>query len=390
MKEIITIQNLGPIQDVTLELKPFVMLIGESASGKSTILKTVRMMREAYRYVAVQSYLHHSGIVEAPFHLGIHNYLYDFGLMSLVTEDTKIEYKIIHGDAEYALSYKHDNQVPIAPVIRTEHLSYETYVFLSENRSFIPNMLAVATQGIDIQDKLFMETFSAFNIAASVLESVDLPYLNMRFKYNKSASNGDRYQIVPMDNHHDVIEYKYASSGIQTSTPLTVIARYLANHYSFKNDFNRSVIGNLIKDDQLTKFTPAAEVGEMRKVINMHIEEPELSLYPDAQRLLISHLVDIIKNANDDRDMQLMFATHSPYILNHVAYLLEASYYPEKAAERGLPELKPEDVQVYQVKDGKASSLMATTPEGHVTVNTMALSTTMSDIYNETKSLRDA
>ena len=46
MKEYITIRNFGPLKDIeALEIKPFTFLIGESASGKSTLMKIIGMMR---------------------------------------------------------------------------------------------------------------------------------------------------------------------------------------------------------------------------------------------------------------------------------------------------------------------------------------------------------
>ena len=42
MKEYITIKEFGPLKNIeNLEIKPFTVLIGESASGKSTLMKVV-------------------------------------------------------------------------------------------------------------------------------------------------------------------------------------------------------------------------------------------------------------------------------------------------------------------------------------------------------------
>ena len=45
-KEYLSIKSFGPIKDVKLDnIKPFTFFIGESGSGKSTILKVLAMMR---------------------------------------------------------------------------------------------------------------------------------------------------------------------------------------------------------------------------------------------------------------------------------------------------------------------------------------------------------
>ena len=63
MKEYITIKEFGPLKNIeNLEIKPFTVLIGESASGKSTLMKVVAMMRYIYKMANIRSYLYHSNI----------------------------------------------------------------------------------------------------------------------------------------------------------------------------------------------------------------------------------------------------------------------------------------------------------------------------------------
>ena len=56
MKEYITIKDFGPLKQIeNLQLKPFTILIGESASGKSTLMKVVAMMRYLYKMANIRS-----------------------------------------------------------------------------------------------------------------------------------------------------------------------------------------------------------------------------------------------------------------------------------------------------------------------------------------------
>ncbi len=388
MREIITIKNLGPIQDVTLELKPFVMLIGESASGKSTILKAVSMMRSIYQHVSTTSYLYLSKITDNGYPLVFDFFLADYGLLEMVNSETYISFKAIFDDCEYELEYTLRALSDYALIVQSKHLTYSKNSFVTERRSYLPDAVNLGNE-FDFDEHLYKKMLKDFSDASNVITKLELPYLNMKFMHENQGSEYETYTISPADESYPPVDLENASSGIQTSTPLALITSYLAQNFDFKKDFNRSVLSRLLDADKMMNFKPVTEVKDMLKLVNIHIEEPELSLYPDAQRLLISHLVDIMNTAKEDRKMQLMFATHSPYILNHVAYLLEASYYPNKREERKLPLLQPENVEVYQIVDGKAQSLMATKPDGHVTVNTLALSTTMADIYNETNSLGD-
>ena len=70
MKEYITIKEFGPLKNIeNLEIKPFTVLIGESASGKSTLMKVVAMMRYIHKMANIRSYLKHSKIAKSPFRM---------------------------------------------------------------------------------------------------------------------------------------------------------------------------------------------------------------------------------------------------------------------------------------------------------------------------------
>ena len=78
MRESIEIKNLGPLKDVQIrELKPLTVLIGESASGKSTLMKVVVLMRYIYKMLNIRWYLKNSGIQRSPFKLSIESLLND-------------------------------------------------------------------------------------------------------------------------------------------------------------------------------------------------------------------------------------------------------------------------------------------------------------------------
>ena len=70
MKEYITIKDFGPLIDINnLEIKQLTILIGESASGKSTLRKVVAMMRYLYKMANIRSYLFRSKITKSPFRI---------------------------------------------------------------------------------------------------------------------------------------------------------------------------------------------------------------------------------------------------------------------------------------------------------------------------------
>lgn len=53
---------------------PFTILIGESASGKSTILKVVALFRYIYKMLNIRFYLKNANIDKSPFRIRLKDY----------------------------------------------------------------------------------------------------------------------------------------------------------------------------------------------------------------------------------------------------------------------------------------------------------------------------
>ena len=78
MKESITIKNVGPLKNIQIDdIKPLTVFIGKSASGKSTIMKIVVLMRYIYKMVNIRSYLRNAKITRSPFKLRFDSLLHD-------------------------------------------------------------------------------------------------------------------------------------------------------------------------------------------------------------------------------------------------------------------------------------------------------------------------
>lgn len=58
-KERLVIKNFGPIVEADIEIKPFMVFIGESGSGKSVILKTLGFCRWICKKVSLASIIAH-------------------------------------------------------------------------------------------------------------------------------------------------------------------------------------------------------------------------------------------------------------------------------------------------------------------------------------------
>ena len=377
MKEYITIKNFGPLIYIKdLEIKQFTFFIGESASGKSTLMKVVAMMRYLYKMANIRSYLRHSKISKSPFRMRLNTMIERQGMGKMFDKNSFIVYRVeINSDVSYEVRI--ENGKLNVPIIPKENLMFRKVSFVSENRNVIPTWAQKAwkNKGATL-GFYFHETNDDFGYASEGDKTIDLDHVGMRMSITHPKGKPTRYQVMPMDERHASIELTEASSGIQTSAPLMLIVDYLAKDFSFKDAFNRSVMSFLYETDNLSRFKAASEPTALPKVVDVHIEEPELSLFPDAQCKLIEKIIYMAKESSSDRTINMMIATHSPYILNYLNIVLNQK-------KDGRANLTPENLAVYRLYEGKSQNLVAKDDKERDIVDSYDLSEMMSSIYNE-------
>ena len=378
MKEYITIKEFGPLKNIeNLEIRPFTVLIGESASGKSTLMKVVAMMRYIYKMANIRSYLYRSNITKSPFRIRLDTMMKRQGMTKMFTKDSLIVYRVQMDDG---VSYEvriENGSLKKTVVIESHHLMLCKDSFVSENRNIIPTW--VQTSWVNKGATLgfyFHETNEDFGRASKDDKELVLDFVGMKMVITHPKGKPTRYQIVPIDNHHAPIELTEASSGIQTSAPLALIVDYFAKEFSFKDAFRRSVMDYLYEEENIQKFNSVVEPTALTKVVDIHIEEPELSLFPDAQCKLVENLIFTATHSKDDRLVTLMLATHSPYILNYLNIMLNQT-------DEQRSRLNNSNTAVYRIYEGETQDLLMQDDKGHWIVDTYDLSEMMSSIYNE-------
>ena len=389
IKESLIVKNVGALKEVNLqELKALTILIGASASGKSTLMKIIALMRYIYKRVNIRAYLKNSQVDGAIFYIRFQDYLKD-GLKNLITKDSVIEYTVTTNGHQYVLSYR-EGKLNASIDIPNEDLTFFKEAWVSEMRSVIP---VWASRGSFVSGSsfgfYFDETFSDFDEATDQVKDIDLDYLRMRLKIEKGGNNQKKFMIQPKDGSYQPFELKFASSGTQSTAPLVTLMKYFANDFSFKEAMRRSIILMLFDKNLTEKYHPGIELGNLPKYVHIHAEEPELSLDPRSQRRLVNTLVRYNFHEHDrERNMGLVLATHSPYIINHLNVLLRASY--TARGKETYPYVMPDDIVAYKVTDGGLMNLMATDEEtGQQVINTLDLSEIMEDIYNDYEALSE-
>jgi len=389
MQESIIIKNFGPIRDIEIkDIRPFTVFIGESGSGKSTIIKVLVLFRWIYKMLNIRSYLKYANISKSPFEFEFGQYLKNNGFSDYIKPDTDIIYQ----KGSIKIHYK--TTLRTSPIsIPKEELSWEKMCFIADKRNLIPDILAankISTKmpykkTIDIDDAInffLRETFNDFVIASGeqYVPELNLDYLGVRY-FSEKTPMGIKYFIegISEDRMHTPIKLEDASSGMQTVIPLSVIVEYFSKHYDFSKRFNNIVFDFLAKNDSLKDFRAEQNIGEIKhKNIHIHIEEPELSLYPQSQRSLINFIVNrCFVERHNGYNMTVMMATHSPYIINHLNLLIKA-YDKNKLVDSA--NLNYDNISVYQVYEGKIIDLKI---QNERLINTNLLSEAINAIYDE-------
>lgn len=389
IRESLKVKNVGALKNAYLkELKPLTVLIGASASGKSTLMKVIALVRYIYKRVNIKAYLKNSDIDGAIFYIRFQDFLKD-GMKDLITPDSEIEYTVRVNGHAYVVSYK-NGKLTTPSEIPNEDLMFFKEAWVSEMRSVIP---VWASRGSLVKGSsfgfYFDETFSDFDDATNVVKNIDLDYLGMKLEVVKGGNNQKKYMISPNDASYEPIELKFASSGTQTTAPLVTLLKYFSSEFSFKEAMRRSIIMMLFEKNLTEKYHPGIELGNLPKYVHLHAEEPELSLDPRSQRRLVNTMMRYTFHERSvEREMGLVLATHSPYIINHLNVLLRASYIHQ--GRESYPFITPDNVSAYKITDGGLMDLMATDDEsGQQVINTLDLSEIMEDIYNDYEALAE-
>ena len=375
MQESIIIKNFGPIKDIEIkDIRPFTVFIGESGSGKSTIMKVIILFRWIYKWVNIRSYLKHANISKSPFPFDFKDLLKKNGLIEYLQEN---QTEIIYQKGNNKISYSKSSLDTTNKIIPEDEISLEKMSFVADNRNIIPNILA---KKAEVSSFYINETYEDFKIAYPFIKELPLSHLGVKYSRRKVGSITKHYvESIDENQKYPPLTLENASSGMQTITPLSVIIEYFSKHYNFLKFGEKSLFKYLYESDDLKKFNSALNIGEIKnRSIHIHIEEPELSLYPKSQRSLINFIVNrCFVEQHNDYNMTVMMATHSPYIINHLNLLIKA-YDKNKLVENA--KLNYDNISVYQVYEGKIIDLKI---QNERLINTNPLSEAINAIYDE-------
>lgn len=348
MKEKLIIKNFGPIKSVELELGRFNVLIGEQATGKSTVAKVLAVCRY-FSYVFGNSNMH------KPFTVGLEAW----GLSEALREGSYIYYKCNH------YSFSIENKTKKIPQFRDPQKILEATL-----TSLSPEFSKLLPENYESTHEFGMWAFPVSFYQNEVAKVMDNPFylptergLQSIFSLGKSTiqniSDSLFNQFARMDQ---IVRLFKADTTIE---PLNII---------YKNEDGKGYIRKNNEDTFFSLYNAASGYqstipivllikyyNETRKKKKTFIiEEPEQNLFPTAQYELIKFFADKIKYNNG-----FLLTTHSPYILSSLNNLMYAYTVGQNNHEDGNKIIEekywvnPDEVSAYQLlTDGTCVNIL--------------------------------
>ena len=356
----VIIQNLGPIKECEIDLKPFTVFIGESGTGKSAILKTVSLLKWIYKKMQYKVLLKHSKVKSDALRFRLKGLLENSMLDNFVTKDTYIDFL---EDNTSLITIENNKLNPKYDNIKTDIFWVGKVVFLNDTRIAIPELLSSPSG-------------KRVNMSYLTNDMIDSFYSIVKNKKDFKLSTMDISLLVKVKNWSDYffikrgdreIKFENSSSGEKNSAIVEAVCDYFAKEYDFADGFSRgllSIISQRVEIKKIEEIQNFIKRNEFKNFLDILIEEPELNLFPTNQQKLAYYLSSLRNHKNKPN---IILSTHSPYMLTAINNLILAySLYNNKKTnkeeiEKLIPKkdmLNIDDLAVYEIGRGGAKNII--------------------------------
>lgn len=360
-KERLIIKNFGPIVEADIEIKPFMVFIGESGSGKSVILKLLSLFRWIYKKLALKDLSKSAGITKEPYRFRIERMLKESGLEDFCIKGSEAHYYM----GDFCVSITRNGKLSLKyPKQTFNKITLEKISFITDDRFAIP--LLVNNQIRGVSPHHLEKTFEDFEESFEHLQTnrkAKAKVFDIELSLEKY---GIQYRFF-LNFKDSKTQLHNASSGMKSASIIELIATYFATDKEYMQnkytDFVIDIFSRFKTRDTNIFLENLKNVKINKERFSLFIEEPELSLFPSAQKRLIEYLVDLCFYLNPKKTIQVAFSTHSPYILSTLNCLLLAHQVGNKTrvVESIIPSefwLDIKNFNAFKIKNGEVTSII--------------------------------
>ena len=372
-KEKLIIKNFGPIKKVELDLGRFNILIGEQATGKSTVAKVLAVCRY-FSYIIEGDPSFHDDIFKSG--------LSAWGLSEYVKDDTYISYLCMHYSLVYErFTYNAEGSNDGGETIEEYEVSEFTFNLTplsTEFKNLLSELDKIKPKDDNFENKesaeydfRFFDWIPTSFFQNDVARVMDNPFyfptargLQSIFSLGKSSIQNISDSLFNQFAKMDGIARRYTNETY--IEPLNIY---------YKNVRGNGYVRKANEDEYYSLFNAASGYQSMIPIVlvlkyytelikkskTFLIEEPELNVFPTTQDKLIQYLSDKSKIF----DSMVLLTTHSPYTLtsvNNMIYSYQVGQeHPEKVSKELDKKywLNPTEVSVYMMKiDGTVENII--------------------------------
>lgn len=311
MNERLIVKSFGPIKELDVTFKKVTLFIGDQGVGKSCVAKLFSMFKWTEKVLSQKKYKRTYFEQYNRFKTKLCSY---HRLKSFINDESYIRFE----SQLYVFVYENGTFSVEDRTMEVDGISKIIYV--PAERSIV----SVAENKLKLLKELpeSSETFADEFVNAKKFfhSGYELPFEGLRFEYDALNDAGwiygDDYKVRLVN----------ASSGIQSSLPMSIVSEYLSRKISDREEIKLSKeekdrlekrvaeimqnedISDSIKDMMLRQLSSA---NIYNRFVNI-VEEPELNLFPSSQMQV---LFSLVANNNSSSKNMFIFTTHSPYSL---------------------------------------------------------------------------
>lgn len=343
-KKRLIICNYMAINNIDIHIKPVTIFIGSTGTGKSTIIKLLCIFHSLL--IPNSKVKNEKDLKDLE---KLNQYLIDYSLSTYTTKNIYIRYEIgslffeikgktidtnffdlHHEIIELQEQIKEKPKSNIKSLLEAALAKLYKAIYIPAERSLLSLLYSrgwsMQLDNIDFPQYL-RNSLGWFQKAMNQERKLEMPYLNARF-----SMQGFFGVVELLNNKQSAVKLDEASSGFQAIVPAALTMNYFCKHDKPYNHV-------------------------------FALEEPELNLFPNIQRHLIYHNIEVYNTYN----AHLLIATHSPYVLTTLSNLIQAKNvvkqkpeYKDKIAKLIPPQywLDFEDVAAYTIADGMANPIL--------------------------------